>query len=163
MMSNISSASANGLESGRYAFGSVPEVNSQTSIEIIASDARATVVNDFFRRYKSPMLGLGNVIVETADTYALPFGLLPAIAQCEGNLGKVMPENSFNTWGWAIYGDKVTRFTSWKDGIEKVSRGLRNNYFNKGLDTPEKIMRKYTPSSNGSWAFCVSQFLAELK
>lgn len=145
-------------------YSAIPQVGSeQSTTEIIAGDARSLLIENFFRAYHSPMQGLGSKIVQTADTYGLPFGLLPAIAQCEGNLGKVMPHGSFNTWGWAIYGERVHKFKSWDEAIEKVSSGLRKNYFDKGLNSPEEIMKKYTPSSNGSWADCVSQFLEELK
>jgi len=109
------------------------------------------------------MTGLGKDIVTSADKYNLPYSLLPAIAQCEGNLGKRTPEGSFNTWGYGIYGDKVLKFQSWEEGIEKVSQGLRKNFLDKGLTTPDQIMTKYTPSSNGSWADCVDQFLTELR
>lgn len=154
--------SANSLALTYNSYTALPQEFSPITAEIIDKDARAQLIDNFFMQYHSPMIGLGNIIVQTADKYSLPFGLLPAIAQCEGNVGKVMPPGSFNTWGWAIYGDKVTRFSSWEDGIERVSKGLRNEYFNKGLNTPQEIMKKYTPSSDGSWSFCVSQFMSEL-
>lgn len=156
--------SANPSQVSYGSYSALPEVNSeQTSVEIVPADGRGILIDNFFHHYRSPMQGLGTVIAQTADKYSLPFGLLPAIAQCEGNLGKVMPQDSYNTWGWATYGDKVHKFTSWQDGIEKVSKGLRKNYFDKGLNKPADIMRKYTPSSDGSWADCVAQFLEELK
>lgn len=155
--------SANPITSSYDSYAALPEVDTQSTVEIITGDARPGILDNFFIKYKSPMVGLGKVIVETADKYSLPFGLIPAIAQCEGNLGKRTPVDSYNTWGWAIYGDKVHRFVSWEEGVEKVSKGLRLNYFDKGLTTPETIMKKYTPSSNGSWSDCVTQFLGELK
>lgn len=136
---------------------------SQYEAEIVASDGRSKLVDNFFARYNSPMVGLGQDIVEAADRHQIPFGILPAIAQCEGNLGKKMPAGSFNPYGFGIYGDLVTKFSSWQEGIEIVSRTLRREYFDVGLDTPETIMRKYTPPSTGSWAFCVTKFLEELK
>lgn len=131
--------------------------------EFIAADGRTKLIDDFFTRYGAPMQGLGIDVVSAADKYQIPFGLLPAIAMCEGNLGKVMPNDSFNPYGFGIYGDKITRFSSWQDGIETVSKTLRRDYFDRGLDNPDKIMSKYTPSSNGSWSFCVNRFLDELK
>lgn len=131
--------------------------------EIISSDARGPLIDSFLTKYKSPMQGLGEKFVEIADKHDLPFWLVPAIAQCESNLGKRIPEGSHNAWGWGIYGEKVTKFNSWEEGIEKVSRGLNKDYMNKGYDTPAEIMSKYTPGSNGSWADCVEQFLKELK
>lgn len=130
---------------------------------IISSDARGPLIESFLTKYNSPMRGLGDKVVQQADANDLPFWLVPAIAQCESNLGKRTPEGSNNAWGWGIYGDKITKFKSWEEGIEKVSKGLSKDYMNKGFDTPAEIMTKYTPSSNGSWADCVEQFLRELK
>lgn len=144
-------------------YNSLPGISPSPDSQIIAGDARAALVDNFFARYRSPMTGLGPDIISAADRNQIPFGLVPAIAQCEGNLGKIMPENSFNPYGYGIYGDKVTRFTSWQDGIEAISRTLRTDYFDLGLDTPDKIMTKYTPSSNGSWSFCVQKFMEELR
>jgi len=144
-------------------FNALPGTGVALSAQIVAADARDALIDNFFRRYNSPMTGLGVDIVTAADKYKLPFGLLPAIAQCEGNVGKVMPFDSYNPYGFGIYGDKVTRFSSWQEGIEIVSKTLRSDYYDLGLDTPEKIMGKYTPPSKGSWAFCVSKFMEELK
>lgn len=126
-------------------------------------DIRTDLLENFFKKYKSPMVGLGPDIIKAADKYQIPFGYLPAIGACEGGLGSKIPLNSFNTWGWGIYGGKITAFNSWQEAIETVTKGLKTNYFSKGLDTPEKIMPIYTPPSQGSWAFCVNKYLAELQ
>ncbi len=143
-------------------YRATPDI-SVPSAMIVAKDARAALADNFFKRYGSPMAGLGQDIVTAADKYKIPFGYLPAIAQCEGNSGKIIPNNSYNTWGWGIYGSQMTKFDSWQEAIDTVSKGLREQYFDYGLDTPEKIMPKYTPPSQGSWANCVSTYLAELK
>ncbi len=143
-------------------FDFVPESVKATAT-IVARDARAELIDNYFRQYNSPMIGLGRDIVLSADRYQIPYGYLPAIAACEGSLGTAIPHESFNTWGWGIYGDKVTSFPSWQYAIDAVSKGLKEEYFDKGLDTPEKIMPKYTPPSKGSWAICVQRYLDELK
>ncbi len=137
-----------------------PEVLGQS---ITAVDARAAIVDTFLSKYKSPMTGLGHYMVDTAEKYDLPFGLIPAISGCESNWGKVIPHESFNAWGYGVYGKSVMRFTSWEEAIDRVAKGLRQDYFDRGLTTPERIMTRYTPSSNGSWAFCVGKFLGELQ
>ncbi len=144
-------------------YGTVPENLNVSEAEIISSDARSELINNFMAKYKSPMGGIGEAVVENADENGIPFWIVPAIAQCESNLGKRVPHGSNNAWGWGVYGDKVTSFATWEEGIEKVSKGLGKNYLGEGLNTPEKIMKKYTPSSNGSWAHCVNEFLKELK
>ncbi|PIX69017.1 hypothetical protein COZ40_00235 [Candidatus Roizmanbacteria bacterium CG_4_10_14_3_um_filter_39_13] len=94
-----------------------------------------------------------------ADQYTLDYRLIPAIAMQESGLCKHIYEGSHNCWGWGIYGNKVTRFDSYEEAIETISRGIKKNYIDKGLTTPEAIMRKYTPPSDGSWAFGVNTFL----
>ena len=129
--------------------------------EIIYRDLRIDTVNYFFKKYGPKMKGLGAEIVLSADKYNIPFGLLPAIGACEGGLGNKIPANSFNTWGWGIYGGKIKFFDSWEDAIDKVSAGISQEYFQKGLDTPEKMMSKYAPRSSGTWAICVNKYLAD--
>ena len=144
-------------------YSALPEVlGTFTEAKITASDARAGIVDNFLIKYNSPFQGLGNFIVETADKNNIPFGIIPAISQCESGVGKVIPYGSYNAWGWNIYGANSQAFDNWFHAIEIVSQGLGKNYYGKGLNTPEKIMAKYTPSSNGSWAHCVTQFLKEL-
>lgn len=130
---------------------------------IFASDSRTALVDNFLKKYGSPMKGLGQNFIDAADKYKLPFALLPAIGSCEGNLGKVVPEDSHNTWGYGVYGGKIKKFDSWEEAIDRVAKGLRDDYFNRGLDTTDKIMKKYTPNSPGSWADCVDQYIAELR
>lgn len=163
--SALQSASPENLSAFRESYSSfnaLPTTGLVLGAQIVAADARAALIDNFFRRYNSPMAGLGADIVATADKYRLPFGLLPAIAQCEGNLGKIMPFDSYNPYGFGIYGDRVTKFGSWQEGIEIVSKTLRTDYIDLGLDTPTKIMSKYTPPSKGSWAFCVGKFMEQL-
>ncbi|MCL4390402.1 MAG: hypothetical protein M1484_03105 [Patescibacteria group bacterium] len=145
------------------AFNSPAPTDPGATAYLVSGDARPKLIDAFFARYNSPMTGLGQDIVTAADKYQIPYGYLPAIAQCEGNVGKSMPANSFNPYGYGIYGGQITRFSSWQEGINAVSQTLRTDYFDLGLDTPEKIMPKYTPPSQGSWAFCVDKFLNELK
>ncbi len=135
----------------------------ETSATIVAGDAAEQIVEIYLRKYNSPMIGLGKVIVDAARKYQIPFAFLPAIGQCEGNLGKSIPANSYNTWGYGIYGGQITRFANWQDAIDKVSKGIRTDYFDFGLTTPETMMAKYAPPSDGSWANCVNRFLAELQ
>ena len=145
-------------------YSALPQVlGTFTEGEIIESDARPGIVDKFLSRYHSPFQGVGQHIVEMADKYQIPYGIVPAIAQCESNVGKVIPYDSYNAWGYGVYGGGVLRFANWEDAIERVSRGLQADYYGKGLTTPESIMKKYTPGSNGSWARCVNQFLNELK
>ena len=50
--------------------------------------------------------------------------------------------------------------------METVAKTLKTKYIDIGLDTPEKIMAKYTPPSlkiGGPWAKGVNQFMTDLE
>lgn len=126
-------------------------------------DRRVAVLKTFFRKYDSPLYDHADFIVKVSDEYGLDYRLIPAISMQESTACKFIPHNSYNCWGWGIYGDKITRFNSYPDAIETIAKGLKKNYIDKGLTSPEQIMAKYTPSSNGSWARGVSSVLGVLE
>ncbi len=126
-------------------------------------DKRIAVLKAFFRLHDSPLYDHAEFIVKVSDQYELDYRLLPAIAMQESTACKAIPINSYNCWGWGIYGTTVTRFASYQEGIDTVAKGLKINYLDKGLKTPEEIMRKYTPSSSGSWAYGVNTFVDVLE
>lgn len=126
------------------------------------ADGRSLLITHYLRRYKSPLQPHADEIVRVSDKYGLDWRLLVAIAQQESNLCKKIPSNSFNCWGFGIYGNKVTRFDSFQAGLETVAKALKRDYVDKGLDTPEKIMAKYTPPSQGDWAHGVNKFLEDI-
>ena len=126
-------------------------------------DRRIAILKAFFRRHESPLYDHADFIVKVSDAYELDFRLIPAIAMQESTACKFIPNNSHNCWGWGIYGNKLKRFNSYSEAIETVAKGLKANYIDKGLTTPEAIMDKYTPSSNGSWARGVTNGLGVLE
>jgi len=100
------------------------------------------------------------------DKYNLDYRLMPSIAMQESNGGKRVIKNSNNPFGYGIYGSLVLKFNSWEEGIERVGKGLREDYLNEGLTSPYAIMTKYTPSSvakGNAWAKGVSSFMEELQ
>lgn len=131
--------------------------------EIKPGDARAANLKAFLRKYNSDLYLHAEKIIEVSDKYQFDYRLLPAIAMQESNLCRVIPDNSYNCWGWGIYGTTVTRFDSYDDAIETVARGIKKYYIDEGLVTASAIMQKYTPSSNGSWQHGVNTFLKALE
>ena len=127
------------------------------------ADGRAANLKVFFRKYNSPLYNYAEKIVSVSDQNKFDYRLLPAIAMQESNLCRIIPDNSFNCWGWGIYGTTITRFESYDEAIETVGRGIKDHYIDEGLTTPSQIMEKYTPSSNGSWAHGVNTFLKALE
>lgn len=141
---------------------------SQTGVsaQIAVSDARADIVAAFLERHKSPLQPydhFGRVLVETADRYNLDYRLLPAIMMQESNLCKSIPEGSHNCLGFGIHKRGTLEFESYEASFDRAARELKERYIDIGLTTPEKIMTKYTPSSNGSWAFSVNQWIVEME
>lgn len=127
--------------------------------EFDTNDIRVANLKYFFRKYNSVLYDHAETFVKRADENQFDYRLLPAIAMQESNLCKYIYEGSHNCWGWGIYGSKVTRFDSYDEAIDTISRGIKKYYIDKGLTTPEDIMRKYTPPSDGSWAYGVNTFL----
>ena len=147
-------------------YAALPETENVVSQDIIYADARSKLVQDFFSSYKSPLADLGDHFIQTADKYHLDWKLLPAIAMQESNGGKRVIKDSFNPFGYGIYGKLVTRFASWEEAVERVGQGLREDYLDQGLKTPNQIMAKYTPPSlakGGTWAKGVTTFMEELR
>lgn len=143
----------------QFAQSSAPLVMGVYETNTSLNDGRSSNLKRFFRKYNSPLYEHAEFIVRTSDKYQFDYRLLPAIAMQESGLCRVIPHDSYNCWGWGIYGSTVTRFTSYEEAIDTVARGLKKNYIDKGLITATAIMAKYTPSSNGSWAHGVNTFL----
>jgi hypothetical protein len=116
----------------------------------------------FLSRYDSPLLGYAEEIVNAADKYGLDYRLLPAIAMQESTLCEKAPKDSFNCWGFGIYGKKVTRFDNFSHAIETVSKALAEDYHARGLQDPHEIMTRYTPSNSGEWAENVSYVMGRI-
>ena len=138
--------------------------NSKVLAAVGKGDSRPVIVDNFLARHRSPMSGLGTIFVSTADKYGLDYRLLPAIAFQESTLGKNIPRNSHNAWGWAIYtgAQSGVQFRDWPQAIDTVAKGLKFDYIDRGLDTPETIMGRYADSPNGSWAFGVNFAIDEM-
>lgn len=154
------------------AYAAIPEAIAEFSTDIKTKDARPVVIDNYLAKYSSPMTGLGELIVSKAEELADKYQLDPtylafltvAIGQNESNLGKKMPPDCFNAWGYGIHSAGTLCFQNWEEGITRFMTGVAENYITKrGLDTPEEMMTMYTPHSpNGAWAKGVNQFLADL-
>ena len=145
------------------AFAALPAVTFEVKTAFAAEDARPLVINRYLKHYGSPMHGMGDFIVKTADHFHVDPYLIVAIAQQESNLGKITPPNCYNAWGWGIHSAGTLCFSSWEEGITTVTEGLSEKYLAYGLATPAEIMTRYNASSpGGAWARGVQQFLDEL-
>ncbi len=139
-----------------YLVGSI-----ESDVKLI--DGRAAKLRRYLRSINSPLFDYSDLLIEEADKYGYDYRLLVAISLQESTACKFIPENSYNCWGWGIYGDTITRFSSYDEAIRTVSAGIKKNYLDKGLITTEQIMKKYTPGSNGSWAWAVRFFFHRIE
>ncbi len=145
--------------SGLSVYASLPTLLPSVSASIGVSDARPEMIRQYMDYYNSPLSPYADLIVKTADKYGIDYRLIVAISQQESNICKIIPPGSYNCWGWGITGTDSLGFDSFEQGIDTVSKGLRENYLDKGYTTIEQIMSKYTPLSNGSWANGVSSYM----
>jgi len=150
------------------ASGQAPIAIDTTGIktQVQPGDARYLIVTNFLQRHDSPLKPYdyyGRALVEVADRYNLDYRLLPAIMMQESNLCKSIPPGSNNCLGFGVHANGTLTFESYEAGFDRAAREIKERYIDQGLTTPEDIMRKYTPSSNGSWAFSVNQWIVEME
>ena len=146
----------------KVAYAALPNASGTLKTSVFAKDARIAAVANFFEKYKSDLFPYADEVVSAADKYGLDYRLIPAIAMQESNLCKKAPKNSYNCWGFGIYGKKVVKFDNYPDAINTITKTLAQQYKADGLKTPEEIMSRYTPSSTGSWAHGVNEFMNQL-
>jgi hypothetical protein len=147
---------------GYSIFSSKPLTLETSTQDVDYKDSRAQKINEIFKAYSCPLEGLGNVFVSEADKNDIPWYLVAAVAFQESGCGKKTPkvngEESYNAWGWGVYGNTTQTFENWVRGIETVSGYFGQKFFSKGIDDLCVIMKTYTPPSNGSWCAGVSEF-----
>lgn len=152
----------------RYSiYASEPLTLSEATSTIYAKDSRAQRINEVFRMFKCPMEGLGEAFVYEADKNNIPWWLAASIAFQESSCGKNTPKvagiETYNAWGWAVYGNSVKSFDSYEKGIATVSSYLYDQFISRGVTDLCEIMKVYTPPSNGSWCSGVSHFAELIK
>ncbi len=139
-----------------------PLVLGSSSVSLHGMDSRAKKIEGVFRAYNCPMAGTGQYIVEQADKNGIPYWIVAAIAFQESICGKLTPEKngveSYNSWGWAVYGSSSKAFNSYEHGIKVVSEYLSKRFFKQGITETCDIMKVYTPPSKGSWCRGVNYF-----
>ncbi len=157
-------------------FASKPLVLGSVSNRVFGQDSKAEVLNKVFEVYKCPLAGMGEVFVEEADKNDIPYWLVAAIGFQESSCGKVTPkplmegvpedeeateentEESYNAWGWGVYGDNVYMFDGWEHGIKVVSKYMGNTFYSEGVTDLCEIEKIYTPPSEGSWCEHIAHF-----
>jgi hypothetical protein len=133
------------------------------SSNIIAADGRPEILKNYLHTVNSELEPYAELMVKTADKYNLDFRLLTAIAIKESGACRVIPPESHNCWGWGIHSAGTLGFDSYEEAIEIVSKGLKDNYINKGYITPDQIMTKYAHKDSTTWGPDVSAYMTSLE
>lgn len=148
-------------------YSSEPLTLSEATSTIYAKDSRAQRIDEVFGMFKCPMKGLGEAFVYEADKNNIPWYLAASIAFQESSCGKNTPKvdgvESYNAWGWAVYGSTVKTFESFEKGIATVSQYLYDQFISRGVTDTCEIMKTYTPPSTGSWCAGVTHFADIIK
>lgn len=129
-------------------------------IESRPVDKRATILKGYLAKHNSPLEDSAQDFIDAADQYSLDWRLVVSISGVESTFGKFIP-GGFNGWGWGVYGDNAIYFKSWREAIFTISKGLRENYVDKGLSEPYSMNRRYAASPN--WGKNVTFFMVDIE
>lgn len=123
---------------------------------------REEVLTKFLEECNPNFAETAEAFVEVADKYDLDYRLLPAISRIESSCGRHYIEGTYNPFGWGVYGNNYIGFSSYEEAIETVGKGIKENYINRGFDTPERIAPIYTPPNHRKWLGAVRSFMREM-
>ena len=124
-------------------------------------DARAKILKDYLSRYNSPLADYSETFVKQADENNLDWKLLVSISGVESTFAQQLPYNSYNAWGWGIYGNNILYFKSYDEAIKTISKSLREDYINQwGAKDVYQIGRIY--ASSPTWAQRVVGFMDKI-
>ncbi len=137
----------------------LPTNNPGVEISAGKLNKEAEILAKYLARFDSPLQYHAQDFVDAARMYDLDWKLIPSIAGVESTFGKQIP-GGYNAWGWGVYGTQAIYFSSWRDGIFTLAKGLREGYLNKGLTDPYAINRVYAASPR--WGANVTFFMNDL-
>jgi hypothetical protein len=145
------------------AYAALPPTENIIENTIVEEDSKTEIIRQYMAKYNSPLEPYAPDIIAASNRYDLDYRLLTAIAMQESTLCKRIIKDSFNCWGWGIYGGKVTKFSNYPEAIETISKALATKYRDRGLITPFEIAKLYNPSNTNNWAENVSNFMNLMK
>lgn len=129
--------------------------------DVKKEDNRAKVLRDYLITWNSPLADHASTFIEQADKYKLDWRLVAAISGLESQFGKQIPYNSYNGWGWGIYGTHSLGFKSWDEAIITISAGLRNNYLKDKVESDPYFIGP-TYAASPTWAQRVDYFMRNI-
>ncbi len=121
-------------------------------------DNRIVILREYLEKYDSPLSANASDFIKYADLYALDWKLVASIAGVESTFGKFLPFNSYNAWGYGIYGNNVRYFNSYDEAIAIISKDLAQKYMNEwGARNVYEIGRIY--AADPAWANKVNFYM----
>lgn len=135
-------------------------ISSTTKVTAAEHDPRVAQMRVVLAKYNSPMIGLEDVLIVTAEKYGLDWTLMAAIAGTESSFARRMPASCINPYGWGVYGDNKLCFKSLEESIEGVAAGLAKKY---NISSLESIARTYNTVSTAGWISHTKFFMNKIK
>ncbi|MBI2430530.1 MAG: glucosaminidase domain-containing protein [Candidatus Levybacteria bacterium] len=128
----------------------------------IQEDRRINILKKYLQTYNSPLAPYASIFVTEADKNQIDYRLLVAISGVESTFGHQIPYNSYNAWGWGIYGDNMILFNSWNQAITTISKELKTTYIDKwGTKDVYQIGKFYAASP--TWAERVDGIMQKIE
>ncbi len=121
------------------------------------------------KNLKSTLKGYGMVFAKSSIKYGVDPYLAVAIVLhetgCNSGTCSSLVRNCNNVGGMkgknTCGGSSYAKFSSLNTGIDAFFKNLSNNYYKKGLKTPESIGKKYAESS--TWATKIRYYMKKIK
>lgn len=119
------------------------------------------------KNLKSTLKGYGMVFAESSMKYGVdPYLALAIVLHetgCESGACSTLVKSCNNVGGMKGKGNcgSYAKFKNLESGIDAFFKNLSNNYYKKGLKTPESIGKKYAESK--TWATRVRYYMQKIK
>lgn len=131
-------------------------------IQASEPDSRAKILKEFLETFDSPLAASAQTFVQAADENKIDWRLVTAISGVESTFAHQLPSNSYNAWGWGIYGDNTIYFSSYDEAIQTITKALREKYMDKwGAQDVYEIGHFYAASP--TWASRVAYFMNKIE
>jgi hypothetical protein len=144
------------------AYAALPSTTEQVSGAVETNDARIAKLQQFFHAYGSVLEDYSKNFIDAADKYDLDYKLLPAIAMQESGGCKKIIKDSHNCYGYGIYTNHTTTFSSYEEGIDTVAKAMQKYYISQGINTPEEIGKKWNPADTNGWKEKIKHFMSQI-
>ncbi len=104
-------------------------------------DPRAIKLEKYLRSQSSSLSRTSDLIIDLSDKYKIDYKLVIAIAGLESGYCD-LAYNGYNCWGFGNF-----YWATPEIAVKEYFRLMKINYFNKGLNTIQKIAPVYAPIS----------------